>query len=128
MCHSVTCIQLYRILWWWLRLPRTHSPCDPDSTTGGGYQVPVLQVKARLGDFTSVSEGQINYSSENTLGARHLDGHWWLIPIILAIQEAEIKRIVVRSQSGQIVHKTLCRKYRTQKRTSRVARSPKFKP
>jgi hypothetical protein len=29
--------------------------------------------------------------------------HWWLTPIILAIQEAEIRRIVVGSQPGHIV-------------------------
>jgi hypothetical protein len=28
---------------------------------------------------------------------------WWLTPIILAIQEAEIRRIAVKSQPGQIV-------------------------
>jgi hypothetical protein len=30
-------------------------------------------------------------------------GCWWLVPIILATQEAEIKRIKVQSESGQIV-------------------------
>jgi hypothetical protein len=29
--------------------------------------------------------------------------HWWLTPVILATQEAEIRRISVRSQPGQIV-------------------------
>jgi hypothetical protein len=29
--------------------------------------------------------------------------HWWLMPIILATQEAEIRRIKVRSQQGQTV-------------------------
>jgi uncharacterized membrane protein len=28
---------------------------------------------------------------------------WWIMPVILATQEAEIRRIEVRSQSGQIV-------------------------
>jgi hypothetical protein len=32
--------------------------------------------------------------------------YWWLTPVILA-QEAEIRRISVRSQPGQIVLKTL---------------------
>jgi hypothetical protein len=27
-----------------------------------------------------------------------LAGHWWLTPIILATEEAEIRRVVVRSQ------------------------------
>jgi hypothetical protein len=33
--------------------------------------------------------------------------HLWLTPVILATQEAEIRRIVVRSQPGQIVCETL---------------------
>jgi hypothetical protein len=33
-------------------------------------------------------------------------GCWWLIPVILATQESEIRRIVFGSQPGQIVHKT----------------------
>jgi hypothetical protein len=39
----------------------------------------------------------------------------WLTPVILATQEAEIRRIVVPSQPGQIVHQTLSLKYPTQK-------------
>jgi hypothetical protein len=34
-------------------------------------------------------------------------GCWWLTPVILATQEAEIRRIMVRSQPRQIVHETL---------------------
>jgi hypothetical protein len=30
-------------------------------------------------------------------------GHWWLTPIILASQEAEIRRIEVRSQLKEIL-------------------------
>jgi hypothetical protein len=34
-------------------------------------------------------------------------GCWWLTPIIVATQEAEIRRIAVQSQSKEIVCKTL---------------------
>jgi hypothetical protein len=37
------------------------------------------------------------------------------MPIILATQEAEIRKITIQSQPGQIVHETLSRKYLTQK-------------
>jgi hypothetical protein len=36
--------------------------------------------------------------------------HWWLTPVILATQEAEIKRIIVQSQSRQIVPEILSQK------------------
>jgi hypothetical protein len=35
----------------------------------------------------------------------------WLTPVILTIQEAEFRRIVVQSQQGQIVSETLSQKY-----------------
>jgi hypothetical protein len=41
--------------------------------------------------------------------------------IILATQEAEIKRIMVCGQPGQIVWETVSQKYSMKKRTSRVA-------
>jgi hypothetical protein len=39
-----------------------------------------------------------------------LAGHQWLMPIILATQEAKIRRISVQSHPGQLVRKTLSRK------------------
>jgi hypothetical protein len=42
-------------------------------------------------------------------------GQQWLMPIILATQEAEIRRIMVPGQPGQIVHETLSQKNPSQK-------------
>jgi hypothetical protein len=44
-------------------------------------------------------------------------------PVILATQEAEIRRIVVPSQPGQIVCETLSRKYPIQKKAGGVAQA-----
>jgi hypothetical protein len=33
-------------------------------------------------------------------------GYWWLTPVILATWEAEIQRIMVLGQAGQIVSET----------------------
>jgi hypothetical protein len=54
----------------------------------------------------------------------------WLTPVILATQEAEIRRIPIRSQHREIVHKTLSQKNLPLKRAGAVVQgvSPKFKP
>jgi hypothetical protein len=43
------------------------------------------------------------------------DGHQWFTPVILATQEAEIRRIMIRSQPGQRVRETLFQKNLSQK-------------
>jgi hypothetical protein len=53
-------------------------------------------------------------------------GCWWLMLVSLATQEAEIRRIEVESQSGQIVLETLSQKYLTQNRAGRVAQVLKY--
>jgi hypothetical protein len=52
------------------------------------------------------------------------------MPIILASQEAELKRIMVQSQPRQIVHETLSRKTLHKNRAGGVAQGegPEFKP
>jgi hypothetical protein len=52
------------------------------------------------------------------------------MPVILATSEAEIRRIMVQSQRGQIVRKTLSQKTLHKKRASGVAQGegPEFKP
>jgi hypothetical protein len=45
--------------------------------------------------------------NEISVSKRYLTGHWWLTPVILATQEAEIMRIVVQSQPREIVRETL---------------------
>jgi hypothetical protein len=54
---------------------------------------------------------EIPFLTNQTLHARHQ----WLMPVILSTQKAEIKRIVVRGQPMQTVHKTLSRKSPSQK-------------
>jgi hypothetical protein len=57
-------------------------------------------------------------------------GHQWLTPVILAIQEAEIRRIEIQSQPGQIVRETLSQKTLQKNRAGGVPQDegPEFKP
>jgi hypothetical protein len=48
---------------------------------------------------------------ETQLLKDHSDaGCWWVMPVILATLDAEIRKVTVQSQPGQIVHETLSRK------------------
>jgi hypothetical protein len=72
-----------------------------------------------------ILKANINAAEKNT-EARHQ----WLTPIILATQEAEVRRISVQSQLRQIVHKTLSQKTHHKNRAGGMAQdvSPEFKP
>jgi hypothetical protein len=61
-------------------------------------------------------QGQPGQQSE-TLSQINSAGCQWLTPIILTTEEAEIRRIDVQSQPGQIVLETLSRKNPSQKRS-----------
>jgi hypothetical protein len=45
-----------------------------------------------------------------TLKIPDFAGCQWLMPVILAIEEAEIRRIAVQSQPREVVHENLSRK------------------
>jgi hypothetical protein len=51
-----------------------------------------------------------------------------LTPVILATQEAEIRRIAVRSQPRQTILEALSGKNPSQKRAGEMAQGPEFKP
>jgi hypothetical protein len=56
--------------------------------------------------------------------------HCWLTTVVLATQEADIRRIAVLGQPGQTVHETLSLKNPSEKRAGGMAQGagPKFKP
>jgi hypothetical protein len=60
----------------------------------------------KMNEFSKLFEGQEVMQDRQLNHARCQ----LLMPIILVIQEAEIRRIKVQSQLGQIVYKTLSRK------------------
>jgi hypothetical protein len=58
-------------------------------------------------------------------------GCWWLKPVILAIQEAEIRGSQFKASPGQTIHETLSRKHPHKKgwwNGSHDRVSPEFKP
>jgi hypothetical protein len=56
--------------------------------------------------------------------------HWWLTPVILATQKADIRRIMIRSQLRKKVCKILSRKTLHKNMAGGMAQGegPEFKP
>jgi hypothetical protein len=75
-----------------------------------------LNFQARIFPFLSLLT-----TSDSTSKVASFARRQWLMAVILATQAAEIRRIAVRSQPGQIVCKTLCwKKKKSQKRAGEV--------
>jgi hypothetical protein len=51
----------------------------------------------------------MSVSQRNPISRTSWARHQWLILVILATQEAEIRRTMIQSQLGQIVHGTISR-------------------
>jgi hypothetical protein len=57
----------------------------------------------------------IQFPQHHLLKQTFFARHWWLMPVILATQEAEIRRIAVPSQPRQVVLHDLILKNASQK-------------
>jgi hypothetical protein len=79
-------------------------PCSlPTSQRGKQKQVAPLCLLIYLSYLISPANDLVPFNLKRGAEARN----WWLMPAILANQEAEIRRIIVRSQPRQIICETL---------------------
>jgi hypothetical protein len=89
--------------------PTTKKDCHSSSRYRPWVQTPTPQKKKKekkKKKFTASCQVFTKGRSEECTWV----GHWWLTPVILVSQETEIRRIMIWSQPGQIVHKTLSQK------------------
>jgi hypothetical protein len=61
----------------------------------------------------------VGYIGRNCLKKVQIARCWWLTPVLLPTQEAEIRRITVRSQPGQIVQEALSQKKKKERKKKR---------
>jgi hypothetical protein len=92
---------------------RTHTGTEGRPRVNTGRRWPSL-IKKALEEINPAD--MLIPGLSRTVRKHSLYWHWWLAPIILATQEAEIRRITVPSHPWQIVHETLSQKYSTPKR------------
>jgi hypothetical protein len=91
--------------------------------------------KKSLGEtilYHNLSIHLFNPCIPSSLEEKMLSQHWWLIPVILATQNAEIRRIMVQSQPGQVVPGDLISKESITKiglvKWLKVCVGPEFQP
>jgi hypothetical protein len=64
---------------------------------------PIISALRRQRQEDLEFKASLGYKVRTCLKKQKVAGHWWLMPVILATQEVEIRRIAVRSQPRQIV-------------------------
>jgi hypothetical protein len=78
----------------------------------------VIPALGRLRQKHPKFEGSLGYIVKDPVSKTKTEaGCWWLTPVILAPQEAEIRRLSIESQPRQLIHEPLPRKYSTQNRS-----------
>jgi hypothetical protein len=107
---------------------RDHYPPWEFSASPSCFSLPLRELQIRESpcglELTCHSVYRFCYkdnSSAQVKRYRKPTGCWWLKPIILAIWEAEIRRMMDQSQSGKIVPKTSISKITRAKWTGGVA-------
>jgi hypothetical protein len=89
-----------------------------DQDDSGGNEDPIRYWTRRHSYYILAKNLSMFCPCPGTLNKSEVKGdelvrHWWIMPVILTTQEAEIRRFTVRNQPRKIVCKTLFKKYTT---------------